>query len=154
MSKYTLNVNGESRTVDVASDTPLLWTLRDALGLHGPKFGCGMAQCGACTVHLNGQAVRSCILPVSSVGDAKVVTIEGLAQGDQLTKLQQAWCDLDVAQCGYCQAGQIMSASALLASNPHPTDQDIDGAMYGNLCRCCTYTRIRQAIHAAAGHPV
>jgi len=152
MSKYT--VNGESRTVDVASDTPLLWTLRDALGLHGPKFGCGMAQCGACTVHLNGQAVRSCILPVSSVGDAKVVTIEGLAQGDQLTKLQQAWCDLDVAQCGYCQAGQIMSASALLASNPHPTDQDIDGAMYGNLCRCCTYTRIRQAIHAAAGHPV
>jgi isoquinoline 1-oxidoreductase alpha subunit len=151
MSKYTLNVNGEDRTVDVAEDTPLLWTLRDALGLHGPKFGCGMAMCGACTVHLNGQAVRSCILPVSSVGTAKVVTIEGLAKGDQLSPCQKAWCDLDVAQCGYCQAGQIMSASALLASNPSPTDADIDAAMSGNLCRCGTYTRIRAAIHAAAG---
>jgi isoquinoline 1-oxidoreductase alpha subunit len=151
MSKYTLNVNGHDRTVDVAEDTPLLWTLRDALGLHGPKFGCGMAMCGACTVHLDGQAVRSCILPVSGVGTAKVVTIEGLANGDHLTPVQQAWCDLDVAQCGYCQAGQIMSASALLASNPSPTDSDIDAAMSGNLCRCCTYTRIRAAIHAAAG---
>ena len=152
MSKYTLNVNGQSRSVDVAADTPLLWTLRDALGLLGPKFGCGMAMCGACTVHLNGQAVRSCILPVSAVGAAKVVTIEGLAQGDQLTTLQKAWCDLDVAQCGYCQAGQIMSASALLASNPNPAEKDIDAAMAGNLCRCGTYTRIRAAIHAVAGN--
>jgi len=152
MSKYTLNVNGQDRTVDVADDTPLLWTLRDALGLHGPKFGCGMAMCGACTVHLNGQAVRSCVLPVSAVGAAKVVTIEGLANGDQLTPVQKAWCDLDVPQCGYCQAGQIMSASALLASNPKPSDADIDAAMSGNLCRCCTYTRIRAAIHAAAGN--
>jgi isoquinoline 1-oxidoreductase alpha subunit len=152
MSQYTLNVNGQDRTVDVADDTPLLWTLRDALGLHGPKFGCGMAMCGACTVHLNGQAIRSCVLPVSAVGAAKVVTIEGLANGDQLTPVQKAWCDLDVPQCGYCQAGQIMSASALLASNPKPTDADIDAAMSGNLCRCCTYTRIRAAIHAAAGN--
>jgi isoquinoline 1-oxidoreductase alpha subunit len=151
MSKYTLNVNGKPQTVDVASDTPLLWTLRDSLGLLGPKFGCGMAMCGACTVHLNGQAVRSCILPVSAVGAAKVVTIEGLATGDQLTSLQKAWCDLDVPQCGYCQAGQLMSASALLASNPHPDDKDIDAAMSGNLCRCGTYTRIRAAVHAAAG---
>jgi len=151
MSKYTLNVNGQSRTVDVAADTPLLWTLRDGLGLLGPKFGCGVAMCGACTVHLNGAAVRSCILPVSAVGAAKVVTIEGLADGDQLTALQQVWCDLDVAQCGYCQAGQIMSASALLASNPKPTDKDIDAAMAGNLCRCGAYTRIRAAVHAAAG---
>jgi isoquinoline 1-oxidoreductase alpha subunit len=152
MSKYTLNVNGEARDVDVAADTPLLWTLRDALGLLGPKFGCGMAMCGACTVHLEGQAVRSCVLPVSAVGAAKIVTIEGLAQGDQLTALQQAWCDLDVAQCGYCQAGQLMSASALLATNPKPTDADIDAAMAGNLCRCGTYTRIRAAIHEAAGN--
>jgi isoquinoline 1-oxidoreductase alpha subunit len=151
MSKYTLNVNGKVRTVDVAADTPLLWTLRDGLGLLGPKFGCGIAMCGACTVHLNGEAVRSCILPVSAVGAAKVVTIEGLARGDQLTPVQKAWCDLDVAQCGYCQAGQIMSATALLASNPQPTDKDIDAAMAGNLCRCGTYTRIRAAIHAAAG---
>jgi isoquinoline 1-oxidoreductase alpha subunit len=151
MSKYTLNVNGQVRSVDVAADTPLLWTLRDGLGLLGPKFGCGMALCGACTVHLNGEAVRSCVLPVSAVGTAKVVTIEGLANGDQLTALQKAWCDLDVAQCGYCQAGQIMSATALLASNPHPSNPDIDAAMAGNLCRCGTYTRIRAAIHAAAG---
>jgi len=150
MSKYTLNVNGKDRDVDVAADTPLLWTLRDSLGYLGPKFGCGMAMCGACTVHLNGEAVRSCTLPVSAVGAAKVVTIEGLANGDQLTALQKAWCDLDVAQCGYCQSGQIMSASALLASNPSPTDKDIDAAMAGNLCRCGTYTRIRAAIHEAA----
>jgi len=150
MSKYTLNVNGADHTVDVPSDTPLLWTLRDAIGLLGPKFGCGMAQCGACTVHLNGAAVRSCILPVSAVGAAKVVTIEGLSRDGRLTPLQKAWCELDVPQCGYCQAGQLMSASALLASNPHPTDQDIDDAMAGNLCRCYTHTRIRNAIHAAA----
>ena len=150
MSKFTLNVNGQSRTVDVAADTPLLWTLRDALGILGPKFGCGMAMCGACTVHLDGQAIRSCVTPVSAVGASKVVTIEGLATGDQLTALQKAWCDLDVAQCGYCQAGQLMSASALLASNSHPTDKDIDAAMAGNICRCGTYARIREAIHAAA----
>jgi len=152
MSKYTLNVNGQTRTVDVASDTPLLWTLRDALGLLGPKFGCGMAMCGACTVHLDGNAIRSCITPVSAVGASKVVTIEGLASGDQLTPLQKAWCDLDVAQCGYCQAGQLMSASALLASTPQPSDKDIDAAMAGNICRCGTYARIREAIHAAAGN--
>jgi isoquinoline 1-oxidoreductase alpha subunit len=151
MSNYTLNVNGQQRTVDAAPDTPLLWALRDGLGLLGPKYGCGMAQCGACTVHLDGEAVRSCILPVSAVGSAKVVTIEGLAQGNELTALQKAWCDLDVSQCGYCQAGQLMSASALLASNPNPTDKDIDDAMSGNICRCGTYTRIRAAIHAAAG---
>ena len=152
MSKYTLNVNGQVRSVDVAADTPLLWTLRDGLGLLGPKFGCGMALCGACTVHLNGQAVRSCVLPVSAVGAAKVVTIEGLAHGEQLTALQKAWCDLDVAQCGYCQAGQMMSASALLARTPNPTDQEIDAAMTGNICRCGTYIRIREAIHKAASY--
>lgn len=150
MSSFTLNVNGQSRTINVSPDTPLLWALRDSIGLLGPKFGCGIAQCGACTVHLDGSAVRSCILPVSAVGSAKVTTIEGLAQNGQLTALQKAWCDLDVAQCGYCQAGQLMTATALLATNPNPTDQDIDGAMAGNLCRCCTYTRIRAAIHAAA----
>jgi isoquinoline 1-oxidoreductase subunit alpha len=153
MSKVTLHVNGQERTVDAAPDTPLLWALRDGLGLLGPKFGCGMAMCGACTVHLEGQAVRSCVLPVSAVGAAKIVTIEGLATGDQLTALQKAWCDLDVPQCGYCQAGQLMSASSLLASNPHPSDKDIDEAMAGNLCRCGTYARIREAIHAAAGQP-
>jgi isoquinoline 1-oxidoreductase alpha subunit len=153
MSKYTLNVNGHDRSVDVAEDTPLLWTLRDSLGLHGPKFGCGMAMCGACTVHLNGAAIRSCVLPVSAVGKAKIVTIEGLAQGDQLTPVQKAWCDIDVPQCGYCQAGQIMSATALLAATPKPTDAEIDAAMSGNLCRCNTYARIRAAIHAAAGQP-
>jgi isoquinoline 1-oxidoreductase alpha subunit len=152
MSKYTLNVNGQDRTVDLAADTPLLWALRDGLGLLGPKFGCGMAMCGACTVHVNGQAVRSCVLPVSAVGASKVVTIEGLATGEQLTALQKAWCDLDVSQCGYCQAGQLMSATALLASTPKPTNSDIDAAMAGNLCRCGTYTRIRAAIHAAAGN--
>ena len=150
MSKFTLNVNGKPHAVDVAADTPLLWVLRDSIGLVGTKYGCGMAQCGACTVHLNGQATRSCTLPVSAVGPGKVVTIEGLAQGDQLTALQKAWCDLDVSQCGYCQSGQIMSATALLASNPKPTDEDIAAAMSGNLCRCGTYLRIRAAIHAAA----
>lgn len=150
MSKYTLTVNGKSRDVEVAEDTPLLWVLRDHLSLVGTKFGCGMAQCGACTVHLDGIAIRSCITPVSAVGEGKVTTIEGLVQGDQLTALQKAWCELDVPQCGYCQSGQLMSASALLAAKPNPTDADIDAAMSGNLCRCGTYTRIRQAIHAAA----
>jgi isoquinoline 1-oxidoreductase alpha subunit len=150
MSNFTLNVNGQSRTVDVAPETPLLWVLRDALDLTGTKFGCGMAQCGACTVHLDGQAVRSCVLPVSTVGEKKVVTIEGLAPEGKLTALQQAWCDLDVAQCGYCQAGQIMSAAVLLREKPKPTDADIDAAMAGNLCRCATYVRIRAGIHRAA----
>ncbi|NQX01378.1 (2Fe-2S)-binding protein, partial [bacterium] len=130
--------------------TPLLWVLRDHLDLAGTKYGCGMGLCGACTVHLDGLAVRSCSLPVSAVGARKVTTIEGLATEGKLTPLQQTWCDLDVAQCGYCQAGQIMAATALLAEKPQPSDADIDAAMSGNLCRCATYKRIRQAIHTAA----
>jgi isoquinoline 1-oxidoreductase alpha subunit len=145
----TLKVNGQSRTVDVPPDTPLLWVLRDALELPGTKFGCGIAQCGACTVHLRGTPVRSCTVPVSAVGDGEVTTIEGLsADGSHPT--QRAWVELDVPQCGYCQAGQIMSAAALLARTPRPTDADIDAAMDGNLCRCGTYLRIRQAVHRAA----
>lgn len=151
MSEYTLNVNGRAHAVDIADDTPLLWALRDALGLVGTKFGCGKGICGSCTVHLNGAAVRSCQVPARAASGAKIVTIEGLADGAKLTAVQQAWIDHDVPQCGYCQAGQIMSATALLASNPKPSDADIDAAMSGNLCRCATYTRIRKAIHAAAG---
>ncbi len=150
MKTYTLHVNGQARKAEVAEDTPLLWVLRDHLDLVGTKFGCGMGLCGACTVHVGGKAVRSCSLPVSAVGEQKVTTIEGLAASAKLTELQQAWCDLDVAQCGYCQAGQIMSAAALLAEKPQPDDADIDAAMSGNLCRCATYKRIRQAIHTAA----
>jgi isoquinoline 1-oxidoreductase alpha subunit len=150
MSAYTLNVNGKDRTVDVEADTPLLWVLRDSLELVGTKYGCGIGQCGACTVHVDGQSRRSCGIQISEVGKSKVTTIEGLAKDGKLTALQQAWCDLDVAQCGYCQAGQIMCASALLAEKPKPTDADIDSAMERNLCRCATYTRIRQAIHTAA----
>jgi isoquinoline 1-oxidoreductase alpha subunit len=150
MKTYTLTVNGKRLEASVAEDTPLLWVLRDLLNLVGTKFGCGNGQCGACTIHVNGKAVRSCLLPVSAVGEAKITTIEGLAESDKLTPLQQVWCDLDVAQCGYCQAGQIMSAAALLAEKPKPTDSEIDGAMQGNLCRCATYKRIRQAIHTAA----
>ncbi|MBC7785764.1 MAG: (2Fe-2S)-binding protein [Burkholderiales bacterium] len=150
MPKYTLNVNGEPKAVDVDADTPLLWVLRDTIGLVGTKYGCGMSLCGACTVHINGQAIRACGTPVSAVGSGKVVTIEGLAKNGELTPLQKAWCDHDVAQCGYCQSGQIMSATALLASNPKPTDADIDAAMAGNICRCATYPRIRLAIHSAA----
>lgn len=151
MKTFTLNVNGQSRKVEVEEDTPLLWVLRDHLDLVGTKFGCGMSLCGACTVHINGEAVRSCVTPVSSLGDKKVVTIEGLAgDGKVLTAVQKTWCDLDVAQCGYCQAGQIMCATALLRQKPKPSDADIDEAMSGNLCRCATYTRIRQAIHTAA----
>lgn len=150
MKTFTLNVNGQPRQAEVEEDTPLLWVLRDHLDLVGTKFGCGMALCGACTVHVDGQPVRSCTLPVASVGDKKVTTIEGLAQDGNLTALQQVWCDLDVAQCGYCQAGQIMCATALLREKPKPTDTDIDMAMSGNLCRCATYSRIRQAIHTAA----
>ncbi|MCX6952229.1 MAG: (2Fe-2S)-binding protein [Verrucomicrobia bacterium] len=152
MSKYTLNVNGQSRTVDVAPDTPLLWVLRDSLELVGTKYGCGVGQCGACTVHLNGVPTRACMTPVSTVNRMKVTTIEGLAaEAGKLHPVQQAWSDLDVAQCGYCQAGQIMTAAALLKDNPKPTDEDIDGAMAGNLCRCATYMRIRAGIKRAAG---
>lgn len=147
--KFTLNINGEARTVDTAPDTPLLWALRDSLGLVGTKFGCGMGLCGACTIHVNGQAMRSCQMPVSAVGASSVTTIEGLSAKTS-HPLQKSWCELDVAQCGYCQAGQIMSAAALLKNNPKPTDADIDSAMTGNLCRCATYVRIRAGIHRAA----
>ena len=148
MASYTLTINNQSFTVDASPDTPLLWVLRDELELKGTKFGCGKAQCGACTVHLNGTAVRSCSLPVSAV-KGKITTIEGLSQ-DGSHPLQKAWVELDVPQCGYCQAGQIMSASALLAKKPKPTDADIDTAMSGNICRCGTYSRIKKAIHLAA----
>jgi len=148
---FKLNVNGKVMEADVDPDTPLLWTLRDALGITGPKFGCGVAQCGACTVHLDGKPVRSCQVPVAAVGAAKVSTIEGMAADPVGKKVQAAWMELDVAQCGYCQPGQIMSATALLTKNPKPTDADIDAAMSGNICRCATYTRIRAAIHKAAG---
>ena len=151
MANYTLNINGKSLEVtDVAPDTPLLWILRDELGLVGTKFGCGVAQCGACTVHLNGNPTRSCQLPVSAVSTMSVTTIEGLAKDGELHPLQQAWIEHDVPQCGYCQAGQIMSAAALLATIPAPSDLEIDTAMAGNLCRCGTYQRIRLAIHDAA----
>jgi isoquinoline 1-oxidoreductase alpha subunit len=145
----TLNVNKKSMTVDVEPDTPLLWVLRDVLNYTGTKYGCGMGVCGACTVMMGGKAVRSCTTAVGSVGSQAVTTIEGLSP-DGLHPVQVAWEALDVAQCGYCQAGQIMSAAALLEHTPHPTDAEIDAAMSGNLCRCGTYTRIRQAIHAAA----
>jgi isoquinoline 1-oxidoreductase subunit alpha len=145
-----LNVNGKDHEVDVPADTPLLWVLRDELKLVGTKFGCGMAQCGACTVHMNGSPVRSCSVPASSVVGQKITTIEGLAKGNALTAVQKAWVEHDVPQCGYCQAGQIMSASALLAQNPNPTDAQIDNFMSGNLCRCGTYVRIRAAIKSAA----
>jgi isoquinoline 1-oxidoreductase subunit alpha len=146
---YKLNVNGRSTTVDASPDTPLLWVIRDLLNLHGTKYGCGIGQCGACTVQLGGRAVRSCQTPVSAVGNAPVLTIEGLS-ADGTHPVQLAWQEIDVPQCGYCQAGQMMSAAALLAKTPKPTDKDIDSAMNGNLCRCGTYLRIRQAIHKAA----
>jgi aerobic-type carbon monoxide dehydrogenase small subunit (CoxS/CutS family) len=145
----TLNVNGRDLKADVEPDTPLLWTLRDGLGLTGTKFGCGMAQCGACTVHLDGQPIRSCVTPVSAVGSKRVTTIEGLS-ADGTHPVQRAWEAEQVPQCGYCQSGQIMSAAALLAKNPKPSDADIDQAMAGNICRCGTYQRIRKAIHTAA----
>lgn len=148
---FELNVNGRTLSADVEGDTPLLWVLRDTLGILGPKYGCGVAQCGACTVHMDGAPVRSCSLPVDSVGAAKIVTIEGVGASAVGKKVQEAWSELDVAQCGYCQAGQIMSATALLASNPKPTDSDIDDAMSGNICRCATYVRIRAAIKKASG---
>ena len=146
---YTLKINGQSKTVDVPADTPLLWVLRDVLNMKGTKFGCGIGACGACTVQLNGNAVRACQTQVSRVGNQEVKTIEGLSP-DGSHPLQKAWMDLDVPQCGYCQAGQLMSASALLAKNPKPSDADIDNAMTGNVCRCGTYVRIREAIHLAA----
>jgi isoquinoline 1-oxidoreductase subunit alpha len=142
----SFNVNGKNQTVDVAPDTPLLWVLRDTLGMTGTKFGCGKALCGACTVHLNGMAIRSCQTPIGSVAGQKVTTIEGLG----MNRVQQAWIALDVPQCGYCQPGQMMSATALLAMNKNPSDADIDAAMSGNICRCGTYPRIRAAIKAAA----
>jgi len=146
---FTLNVNGQSTTVDVAADTPLLWVVRDVLNLKGTKYGCGIGQCGACTVHLGGRAVRSCQTPISAVGNQKVTTLEGLS-ADGTHPVQIAWQEIDVPQCGYCQAGQMMSAAALLAKTPKPNDKDIDSAMNGNLCRCGTYLRIRKAIHKAA----
>ena len=142
-------VNGKPRSVDVAPDTPLLWVLRDNLGLTGTKFGCGVALCGSCTVHLNGAPVRACMTPISAAAGQKITTIEG-ARSKAVKALQDAWVKLDVPQCGYCQSGQIMSAAALLARNPHPTDADIDAALDGNLCRCATYQRIRAAVHLAA----
>ena len=147
-----LTVNGRRRRISVPPDTPLLWVLRDTLGLTGTKYGCGIGQCGACTVHLDGAAVRSCLTPVGTVGARKVVTIEGLSP-DGSHPLQRAWVAEDVPQCGYCQAGQLMSAAALLRTNPHPSDADIDAAMQGNLCRCGTYQRIRRAVKRAAGGP-
>ena len=146
---YKLTVNGKRETVDVPADMPLLWVLRDVLDLKGPKFGCGIAQCGACTVHLGGVATRSCVLPIASVAGKTVTTIEGLS-ADGSHPLQKAWAEIDVPQCGYCQAGQLMAASALLKATPNPTDQQIDTAMSGNVCRCGTYLRIREAIKTAA----
>jgi isoquinoline 1-oxidoreductase alpha subunit len=146
-----LTVNGKDHVLDVEPEMPLLWVLRDELGITGPKFGCGMAQCGACTVHVNGTAVRSCSVPVGSV-QGPVTTIEGLGRPDALHAVQRAWIDHQVAQCGYCQSGQMMTAAAFLASEPNPSDQQIDQAMSGNLCRCGTYPRIRQAVKAAAAH--
>jgi isoquinoline 1-oxidoreductase alpha subunit len=149
MAAYSLQINGQTRAVDVLPDTPLLWVIRDAVGLTGTKFGCGIAQCGACTVFMNGQPLRSCTLPVSAVGDSEITTIEGL-QSREAQAVQKAWVAHDVPQCGYCQSGQIMSAVALLEDNNKPSDKDIDLAMNGNICRCATYVRIRAAIHDAA----
>jgi isoquinoline 1-oxidoreductase alpha subunit len=147
----SLNINETTHAVDVESSTPLLWVLRDVLGLTGTKYGCGIAQCGACTVHIDGDPVRSCLLPVGSIGERAITTIEGVGSTQAGASVQRAWLDLEVIQCGYCQSGQIMSAAALLARNPHPDDADIDAAMAGNICRCGTYVRIRDAIKRAGG---
>jgi isoquinoline 1-oxidoreductase alpha subunit len=147
----TLKINGQDRTYQAPDDMPLLWVLRDVLGMTGTKFGCGIAQCGACTVHIDGNAVRSCLLPVGAIGDRAITTIEGVGATAIGAKVQKAWLDLEVIQCGYCQSGQIMSATALLATTPHPDDSDINAAMAGNICRCGTYVRIREAIKNAAG---
>ncbi len=146
----TLNVNGTPHSLDVPEDMPVLWVLRDVLGMTGTKFGCGIAQCGACTVHLDGQAVRSCVLPAGSVGNAAITTIEAVGAGAVGARVQKAWLDREVVQCGYCQSGQVMAATALLTATPKPTDAEIDAAMAGNICRCGTYVRIRAAIHDAA----
>lgn len=151
MAKYTLSINGQQKTVEADADTPMLWVLRDLLDLKGTKFGCGIAQCGACTIHLNGNAVRSCSLPVSAVGSNKVTTIEGLSEKND-HPLQKAWKEHDVPQCGYCQAGQIMNAAALLSRNSRPSTADIETAMNGNLCRCGTYNKIKAAIATAASN--
>jgi isoquinoline 1-oxidoreductase alpha subunit len=148
---FTIKVNGTARSVDVDNDTPLLWVLRDVLGMTGTKFGCGVALCGACTVHLDGAPTRSCVTPVGSIGNKAITTIEAVGKTAQGKALQTAWLDLEVVQCGYCQSGQIMSAAALLTATPKPSDADIDAAMSGNVCRCGTYQRIRAAIHRAAG---
>jgi isoquinoline 1-oxidoreductase subunit alpha len=150
MPVVSLNVNGHAHKVEADSETPLLWVIRDDIGLTGTKFGCGVAQCGACTVHIDGQPARSCVTPAAAVQGRKVTTIEGL-QSKAAKAVQKVWVDMDVVQCGYCQSGQIMSATALLEQNPKPSDTDIDQAMAGNICRCATYVRIRAAIHAAAG---
>src|SRR6201989_2424315 len=147
---YTVKINGEARSVDVDGDTPLLWVLRDVLGMTGTKFGCGMALCGACTVHVDGEATRSCVTPIDRLGKTELTTIEAIGGTAAGAAIQKAWLDREVVQCGYCQSGQIMSAAALLARNPHPTDADIDDAMAGNVCRCGTYVRIRAAIKQAA----
>lgn len=149
MALFKLNINGKKQEVNVDPTTPLLWVLRDSLGLQGTKYGCGIAQCGACTIHLDGVAMRSCIFPISAIGGKKITTIEGLSENGN-HPVQKAWLEHDVPQCGYCQAGQIMSASALLKDNPNPSDADIDDAMHGNICRCGTYTRIKAAIKTAA----
>jgi isoquinoline 1-oxidoreductase subunit alpha len=146
---FTISINGTAHTADVDADTPLLWVLRDVIGMCGTKFGCGVALCGACTVHIGGVPARSCATPIRSIGDKAITTIEAIGQTPLGKKLQQAWLDLDVVQCGYCQSGQIMSAVALLANTPNPSDADIDAAMAGNVCRCGTYQRIRAAIHRA-----
>jgi isoquinoline 1-oxidoreductase subunit alpha len=150
---FALKINGSAHSVDVDGDTPLLWLLRDVLGMTGTKFGCGMALCGACTVHIDGAPTRSCITSVDSIGNSEITTIEAIGATPAGAKIQQAWLDREVPQCGYCQSGQIMSAAALLASNPHPSDADIDDAMSGNICRCGTYLRIREAIKLAAQAP-
>ena len=147
---FTVSINGSGHSVDVDGDTPLLWVLRDVLGMTGTKFGCGAALCGACTVHIDGVATRSCVTPIDSIGKSAVTTIEAIGATPSGARIQKAWRDHEVVQCGYCQSGQIMSASALLAGNPHPTDADIDDAMSGNICRCGTYVRIREAIKQAA----
>ena len=152
MSKINLTVNNKKYPIEVEPDMPLLWAIRDFVGLKGTKFGCGIAQCGACTVHIDGQPIRSCSYPVSAVGVQKITTIEGVGTEDALHAVQQAWIAEQVPQCGYCQSGQIMSAVALLSTNPKPSDEDIDGAMSGNICRCGTYQRIRKAIHLASNN--
>jgi len=148
---FTIKINGAAHSVDVDGDTPLLWVLRDVLGMTGTKFGCGMALCGACTVHVDGNPTRSCITPIDSIGASEITTIEAIGTTPAGAKIQKAWLDREVPQCGYCQSGQIMSAAALLAGNPHPSDADINDAMSGNICRCGTYVRIRDAIKQAAG---